>query len=91
MSSGQVTRTLLLVALIAVVVGGLAYQLGAADTSFNRPGEVVLLFVDVAPVLWFAATPIVLTALRFQALDARLRRAVVVAIADGSHGLDLDV
>lgn len=87
MSSGQVTRTLLLVALIAVVVGGLAYQLGAADTSFNRPGEVVLLFVDVAPVLWFAATPIVLTALRFQALDARLRWAVVVAIAASTVGV----
>lgn len=73
MSSGQVTRTLLLVALIAMVVGGLSFQLGTADTSFDRPGEVVLLFVDVAPLLWFAAAPIVLSTLRWQALDSRLK------------------
>lgn len=65
MSSGQVTRTLLLVALIAMVVGGLSFQLGTADTSFDRPGEVVLLFVDVAPI--------VLSTLRWQALDSRLK------------------
>ena len=70
MSSGQVTRTLLLVALITMVVGGLAYQLGAADTSFDRPGEVVLLFVDVAPLLWFAAAAVILSTLRWQALEA---------------------
>lgn len=80
MSSGQVTRTLLLVALIAMVVGGLAYQLGAGDTAFDRPGELVLLFVDVGPVLWFAAAPVILTALRFQALDARLRLVVIAAV-----------
>lgn len=80
MSSGQVTRTLLLVALIAMVVGGLAFQLGAADTSFDRPGEVILLFVDVAPIAWFAAAPIVLTTLRWQALDARLRWVTVAAL-----------
>jgi hypothetical protein len=73
MSSGHVTRTLLLVTLIALVVGGLSFQLGAADTSFDRPGEVVLLFVDIAPLLWFAAAPLILTALRWQALDARFR------------------
>jgi hypothetical protein len=55
------------------VVGGLSFQLGAADTSFDRPGEVVLLFVDIAPLLWFAAAPLILTALRWQALDARFR------------------
>lgn len=80
MSSGQVTRTLLLVALIAMVVGGMSYQLGAADTSFDRPGEVVLLFVDVAPLLWFASAPIVLTTLRWQALDARLKWVTLAAV-----------
>jgi hypothetical protein len=73
MSSGHVTRTLLLVSLIALVVGGLSFQLGAADTSFDRPGEVVLLFVDISPLLWFAAAPLILTALRWQTLDARFR------------------
>lgn len=80
MSSGQVTRTLLLVALIAMAVGGMSYQLGAADTSFDRPGEVVLLFVDVAPLLWFAAAPIVLSTLRWQALDARLKWVTLAAV-----------
>ena len=80
MSSGPVTRTLPLVALIAMVIGGLSFQLGAADTSFDRPGEVVLLFVDVAPLLWFTAAPIVLTALRWQVLDARLTWVTLAAV-----------
>lgn len=80
MSSGQVTRTVLLVALIAMVVGGMSFQLGAADTSFDRPGEVVLLFVDIAPVLWFAAAPILLTTLRWQAMDARFRWVVTASV-----------
>lgn len=86
MSSGQVTRTLLLVALIAMVVGTLSFQLGAADTSFDRPGELVLLFVDIAPVLWFAAAPVILTALRFQSLDARLRWIALVAVIAATVG-----
>ncbi|MGY6496746.1 MAG: hypothetical protein ACXIUP_00810 [Microcella sp.] len=80
MSSGQVTRTVLLVALISMVVGGMAFQLGAADTSFDRPGEVVLLFVDIAPLLWFAAAPIILTTLRWQAMDARFRWVVTASV-----------
>lgn len=87
MSSGQVTRTLLLVTLIAMAVGALSYQLGAADTSFDRPGELVLLFVDIAPVLWFAAAPVILTALRFQALDARLRWIALVAVIAATVGV----
>lgn len=83
MSSGAVTRTLLLVALIAIIVGGLSYQLGVASTSFNRPGELVLLFVDIAPLLWFAAAPLILTFLRFQRLDARLAWTIAAAVIAG--------
>jgi hypothetical protein len=75
-----VMQSLLFGALLATVIGGLAFQLGLGDTSFDRPGQVVLLFVDVAPVLWFAAAPIIVHALRWRAIDQRLRWVVVAAV-----------
>ena len=74
-------QSLLLSALIGTVIGGLAFQLGLGDTSFDRPGQVVLLFIDVAPVLWFAAAPIIMHALRWRAIDQRFRWLLVAAVA----------
>lgn len=79
--SAWVMRTLLLGALVSVVVGGLAFQLGLGDTSFDRPGQVVLLFLDVAPVLWFGAAPLILHALRWRAIGQRFRWVLVAAAA----------
>lgn len=78
--SASVMRTLLLSALVSVVVGGLSFQLGLGDTSFDRPGEVVLLFVDIAPALWFGAAPLVLHALRWRAIGQRFRWVLVAAV-----------
>lgn len=77
--SGSVLRTLMLGALVSVVVGALAFQLGTGDTSFDRPGQVVLLFIDVAPVLWFGAAPVILHALRWRAIGQRFRWVLVAA------------
>jgi hypothetical protein len=85
--SASVRQTLLLAALVATVVVGLAYQLGAAETSFDRPGQLLLLFVDLAPVLWFAAAPIILHALRWRAIAERFRWVVIAAIIAASVAL----
>ena len=77
--SASVRQTLLLAALVATVVVGLAYQLGASETSFDRPGQLLLLFVDLAPALWFAAAPIILHALRWRAIAERFRWVLVAA------------
>ncbi|KQV25178.1 hypothetical protein [Yonghaparkia sp. Root332] len=77
----SVMQSLLLSALIGTIIGGLAFQLGLGDTSFDRPGQVVLLFIDVAPVLWFAAAPIIMHALRWRAIDQRFRWLLVAAVA----------
>lgn len=74
-------QSTLLSALVATVIGGLAYQLGLGDTSFDRPGQVVLLFVDLAPVLWFAAAPIIVHSLRWRAIDQRFRWLLIAAVA----------
>lgn len=76
----SVLQSLLFGALLATVIGGLAFQLGLGDTSFDRPGQVVLLFVDVAPVLWFLAAPLIVHALRWRAIDQRLRWVLVAAV-----------
>lgn len=73
-------QSLLLSALLATVIGGLAFQLGLGDTSFDRPGQLVLLFVDIAPVLWFGAAPIIVHALRWRAIDQRFRWVLVAAV-----------
>ncbi len=78
--SASVRQTLLLAALVATVVVGLAYQLGASETSFDRPGQLLLLFVDLAPVLWFAAAPIILHALRWRAIVERFRWVLIAAV-----------
>ena len=82
--SGSVARTLLLAALVATALMALAFQFGIGDTVFNRPGELALLFVDVAPVLWFAAAAVLLSVFRWQTIDQRFRwvaLAGVVAVA----------
>ena len=78
--SGSVARVLLLSALISTVLLGLGYQLGVGETTFNRPGELLLLFVDVAPVLWFGAAAIVLSLFRWQSIDQRFRWVMLAAL-----------
>ncbi|WP_168915919.1 hypothetical protein [Microcella flavibacter] len=85
--SASVRQTLLLAALVATAVIGLAYQLGASETSFDRPGQLLLLFVDLAPVLWFAAAPIILHALRWRAIAERFRWVVVAAVVAAAAAL----
>jgi len=84
--SGSVARVLLLTALVATAIVGLAFQLGVGDTVFARPGELLLLFVDVAPVLWFGAAAVLLSVFRWQSINQRFRwvmlaAAVAVAIS----------
>lgn len=82
--SGSVARVLLLSALVSTALMALAYQLGIGDAVISRPGELVLLLVDIAPVLWFAAAAVLLSALRWQSIDQRFRwvlLAAVVAVA----------
>jgi hypothetical protein len=76
----SVQQSLLLAAGLATVIGGLAFQLGLGDTSFDRPGQLVLLFVDIAPVLWFAAAPVIVHALRWRAIDHRFRWVFAAAV-----------
>jgi len=78
--SGSVARVLLLSALVALAIMGLAFQLGVGDTVFARPGELMLLYIDVAPVVWFAAAAVLLSALRWQSIDQRFRWVMVAAI-----------
>ena len=77
--SGSVRQALLFAALIATATVGLSYQLGTAETSFDRPGQLLLVFVDAAPLLWFAAAPIILHALRWRAITERFRWVLVAA------------
>lgn len=82
--SGSVARVLLLSALIGLAIMGLAFQLGIGDTVFARPGELLLLYVDVAPVLWFASAAVLLSMFRWQTIDQRFRwiaLAAIVAVA----------
>lgn len=79
--SGSVARVLLLSALIATATIGLAFQLGVGDTVFARPGELLLLFVDVAPVLWFASAAVLLSVFRWQSIDQRFRWVMLAALA----------
>lgn len=82
--SGSVARMLLLTTLVSTALMALAYQLGIGDAVISRPGELVLLFVDIAPVLWFAAAAVLLSLLRWQSIDQRFRwvlLAAVVAVA----------
>jgi hypothetical protein len=78
--SGSVARVLLLSALIALVIMGLAFQLGVGDAVFSRPGEFALLYVDIAPVLWFAAAAVLLSTLRWQTIDQRFRWVMLAAV-----------
>ena len=77
--SGSVARTVLLAALVATALMALAFQFGIGDTVFNRPGELALLFVDVAPVLWFAAAGVVLSIFKWQSIDQRFRWVMLAA------------
>jgi len=79
--SGSVRQALLFAALISTATVGLAYQLGTAETSFDRPGQLLLVFVDAAPLLWFGAAPIILHALRWRAIAERFRWVLVAAVA----------
>ena len=82
--SGSVARVLLLSALVSTALMALAYQLGIGDAVISRPGELVLLLVDIAPVLWFAGAAVLLSMLRWQSIDQRFRwvmLAAVVAVA----------
>lgn len=82
--SGSVARVLLLSALVSTALMALAYQLGIGDAVISRPGELVLLLVDIAPLLWFAAAAVLLSVLRWQSIDQRFRwvmLAAVVAVA----------
>lgn len=82
--SGSVARLLLLSALVSLAIMGLAFQLGIGDTVFSRPGELLLLYADIAPVLWFAAAAVLLSVFRWQSIDQRFRwvaLAAVVAVA----------
>ncbi|MEN9619925.1 MAG: hypothetical protein RL499_118, partial [Actinomycetota bacterium] len=78
--SGSVARVLLLSALVSLALMGLAFQLGVGDTVFARPGELMLLYIDVAPVLWFAAAAVLLSALRWQSIDQRFRWVMLAAV-----------
>jgi hypothetical protein len=89
--SVSVLQSLLLAAGLATVIGGLSYQLGLGATSFDRPGQVVLLFIDVAPVLWFAAAPLIIHSLRWRAIDHRFRWVLVAAAAVSAIALAIRV
>lgn len=78
--SGSVARVLLLGALVATAIMGLAFQLGIGDTVFARPGELLLLYIDVAPVIWFAAAAVLLSVFRWQTIDQRFRWAALAAV-----------
>ena len=78
--SGSVARTLLLAALVATALMALAFQFGIGDTVFNRPGELALLFVDVAPMLWFAAAAVLLSLFRWQTIDQRFRWVALAGV-----------
>ena len=78
--SGSVARVLLLSALVALAIMGLAFQLGVGDTVFARPGELLLLYIDVAPVLWFAAAAVLLSTLRWQSINQRFRWVMLAAV-----------
>jgi len=78
--SGSVARVLLLSALVATAVVGLAFQLGIGDTVFARPGELLLLYVDVAPVLWFASAAVLLSVFRWQSIDQRFRWVMLATV-----------
>ncbi len=78
--SGSVARVLLLSALVSTALMALAYQLGVGDAVISRPGELVLLLVDIAPVLWFAAAAVLLSVLRWQSIDQRFRWVMLAAI-----------
>lgn len=78
--SGSVARVLLWSALIATALVGLAFQLGIGDTVFARPGELLLLYVDIAPVIWFAAAAVLLSAFRWQSIDQRFRWVALAAL-----------
>lgn len=79
--SGSVARVLLLGALVATAVMGLAFQLGIDDTVFARPGELLLLYIDVAPVTWFAAAAVLLSVFRWQSIGQRFRWVGLAALA----------
>ncbi|UYN84387.1 MAG: hypothetical protein KIT89_04135 [Microcella sp.] len=79
--SGSVARTLLLAALIATALMALAFQFGIGDTVINRPGELTLLLVDIAPALWFGAAAVLLTIFRWQTIDQRFRWVLLAAVA----------
>lgn len=87
--SGSVTRVLLLSTLVALAIVGLTFQLGIGDTVFARPGELMLLFIDVAPVLWFAAAAVLLTTFRWQSIDQRFRWVMLAAL--GAVGVSIVV
>jgi len=87
--SGSVTRVLLLSTLVALAIVGLTFQLGIGDTVFARPGELMLLFIDVAPVLWFAAAAVLLTVFRWQSIDQRFRWVMLAAL--GAVGVSIAV
>lgn len=78
--SGSVARVLLLSALVSTALMALAYQLGIGDAVISRPGELVLLLVDIAPVIWFAAAAVLLSALRWQSIDQRFRWVMLAAL-----------
>jgi hypothetical protein len=79
--SGSVARVLLLSALVGLAIVGLAFQLGIGDTVFARPGELLLLYIDIAPVLWFAAAAVLLSVFRWQSIDQRFRWVALAAVA----------
>ena len=78
--SGSVARVLLLSALVGLAIVGLAFQLGIGDTVFARPGELLLLYIDVAPVLWFASAAVLLSVFRWQSIDQRFRWITLAAV-----------
>lgn len=78
--SGSVARVLLLSALVGTALLALAYQLGIGDAVIARPGELALLLIDFAPVLWFAAAAVLLSVLRWQSIDQRFRWVMLAAV-----------
>ncbi len=78
--SGSVARTLLLTALVGTALMALAFQFGIGDTVFNRPGELALLLVDVAPALWFGAAAVLLNTLRWQTINQRFQWIMLAAV-----------
>jgi|GEM_PF-1500338 len=79
--SGSVARTVLLSALVALGIHGLAYQLAIGDTAFSRPGELALVFIDISTVVWFGSSAVLLRALRWHTIDARFRWIMLAAVA----------